>query len=488
MPRGRDRLLLVLVVLGCAGVSLAVTDLHRYLAYDEAIYLSQVYPGPALPFTAPRARGLPVLLAPLGWLDAPLPVIRGYLLIVNAGLMYLGFGAWLPVLGRRAALAAAVFGLGWLPLFYGTEVFPNLPVAFGAVASAGYLAQSLNTRMVDAGSADRDSRRPLTACAAAIALTAVVRPTEASFVAAGLALAVVSRDRLELARRWGALAGGLLLGWLPWLIEAQLRFGGPLARFRAASANVGGGFHPGNLSHYLGFTDGPVSGAVRGGIPRLGELWWLILLVAVLVLLVRRLAGRRDAGMIAAIAGLASGAQYLFTPVLEARFLLPAYALLTVALIAAVPVLRRPQSAGIAVVTGLAVLAAFTGFAVFTGWQLGVARRIEAGQVQSRLLTARLTAVIQRQGPPPCFVASDVAFPVIAFEAGCRGVIFRPDRTTSGLPTNPPAYVLTRSDPARTRIRPTPGSVSSLAADGAPGWWLFTAAVPGISPSTKSKP
>jgi hypothetical protein len=95
--------MLLAVVLGYVGLTLAVTDLHRYLAYDEAIYLSQVYPGPALPFTAPRARGLPLLLLPLGWFDAPIPVIRGYLLTIDAGLMYLGFNAWLPVLRGRCA-------------------------------------------------------------------------------------------------------------------------------------------------------------------------------------------------------------------------------------------------------------------------------------------------------------------------------------------------------------------------------------------------
>jgi hypothetical protein len=518
VPRGRDRLLLLAVVLGWAGLALAVTDLHRYLAYDEAIYLSQVYPGPALAFTAPRARGLPLLLAPLGWVDAPLPVIRGYLLMVNAGLMYLGFGAWAPVLGRRAVLAAAGFGVGWLPLFYSTEAFPNLPVAFGAVAAGGFLAQSLNTRIVDAGSAGAGSRRPLPACAAAVALTAVVRPTEAGFIVAGLALAALTRDRRELGRRWGALAAGLVIGWLPWLIEAQVRFGGPLARLRAASANIGGGFHPGNLSHYLGFTDGPLSGRVRGGIPRLGELWWLVLLAGVLILLARWAPARRPpggrapgrwaparriddgqqerdvvrqhaedtrlrAGTVAAAAGLAVGAQYLFTPVLEARFLLPAYALLTVTLCAAVPGFRRPfvSFPAITAAAGLAL------FAVFTSWQLGVARRIEAEQVHDRLLAARLTDVIRRQDPPPCFVASDVAFPVIAFEAGCQGAIFRADRPANGLPADPPAYVLTRTDPAFTRTRPVPGSVRRLGAEGAPGWWLFIAADPGNVPSITSK-
>ena len=51
--KGDQRWLLLAVVLGYAAIVLAITDLSRNLAYDEAIYLSQVYPGPALPFTAP---------------------------------------------------------------------------------------------------------------------------------------------------------------------------------------------------------------------------------------------------------------------------------------------------------------------------------------------------------------------------------------------------------------------------------------------------
>ena len=480
-----NRLLLFAVVLGFAGLSLAVTDLHRYLAYDEAIYLSQVYPGPALPFTAPRSRGLPILLAPLGWADAPLPVIRGYLLTVNAGLMYLGFNAWLPVLHRRAVAAAAVFAVAWLPIFYSTEAFPNLPVAFGALAAAGYLARYLTRSTND----DVGSRRALIACGLALAGTALVRPAEASFLTAGLAVVALTPRPRELAVRWAALAIGLLIGWLPWLIEAQVRFGGPAARLRAASANVGGGFHPENLKYHLGYTDGPLGGIVRGGIPRLGELWWLILVIAVLGLLGRVVAGRggslERAGVIAAAGGIAAAVEYLFfTQVLEARFLLPAYALLTVAMVAALPRLSGPSAPRLAAAGSALAL-----FAVFAHWQTGVAQRIEVQQVHDRLLAARLADVIRRQGGRPCFVASDLAFPVIAFETGCRGAVFHPDQVSALTTDDPPVYVLTRTDPERTETRAAPGTIRSLAADGAAGWWMFTAATgQEILRSPKSRP
>jgi len=508
--------MLLAVVLGYVGLTLAVTDLHRYLAYDEAIYLSQVYPGPALPFTAPRARGLPLLLVPLGWFDAPIPVIRGYLLTVEAGLMYLGFNAWLPVLRGRAVITAAVFGVGWLPLFYGTEVFPNLPVAFGVLAAAGYLARYLT---------GTSGRPALLGCAVAVALVASVRPTEAAFVTVGVCIVGVTRSRRELALRWGLPVVGLVLGCLPWLIEGALRFGGPLSRIRAASSNVGGGFHPANLRQQLSFTDGPVAGSLRDRIPWPGTLWWLLIGVAVVVLVVRVLIGRADreqrAGATAAVVGVATASPYLFLiRVQEARFLLPAYAVLAVAEVAAVPSpagIRRsarrwaglqaqPQVEGRAepqtelpavpqaeqaelpagrrpgwLGSALLVVALSVAVAAFAGWQISAARRVQTDQVAARKLAQTLVDVVRAQGPPPCVVAGEVAFPVIAFGARCRGAPFRPDspditvEVGSDRAAMPRVYVLTSTDPARTGVNAVPGSVRPLAADGIPHWWLFIA-------------
>jgi hypothetical protein len=474
------RWVLLAVVLGYAAAALAVTDLSRSLAYDEAIYLSQVYSGPALPFTAPRARGLPLLLTPLGWFDAPVPVVRGYLLTLEAGLMYLGFNAWLPVLRGRAVIAAAVFGVGWLPLFYGTEAFPNLPVAFGAVAATGYLARYL------CGVSDRAA---LVASSAAVTLIALIRPTEAIFVTAGLCAVSIVRPGRELLWRWGLPVLGLFVGWLPWLIEAQARFGGPRHRMQAAALNVGGGFHPENVREQLSFTDGPASGTVREAIPWLGALWWSLIVVAVVVLVVRLLLGRADsvqrAGAIAAVVGMVTATQYLFlTQVQEARFLLPAYANLAVALVAVAPSatgIRWADPRARRAASALAMVISVTTFTVFAGWQIGAAGRVDAQQVAARELAVKLTDVVRREVVPPCVVAGEVAFPVIAFGAGCRGAPFVPDSPDITVAVGadrsalPQVYVLTSTNPARTGVHPLPGSVRALAADGVPGWWLFVA-------------
>ncbi|HST82395.1 MAG TPA: hypothetical protein VLL08_11730 [Kineosporiaceae bacterium] len=478
--KGQHRWALLAVVLGYALVALAMTDLDRGLAYDEAIYLSQAYPGPALPFTAPRARGLPLLLTPLGWFDAPVPVIRGYLLTLETGLMYLGFNAWLPVLRGRAVIAAGIFGIGWLPLFYGTEAFPNLPVAFGAVAATGYLARYLS---------GVSGRRALLACSAAFALIALIRPTEAIFVTVGLCAVAAVRPGRELLLRWGLPVLGLVVGCLPWLIEAHLRFGGPLQRFRAASENVGGGLHPENIREQLVLTDGPVSGPAREGIPRLGALWWLLILVAVAVLMVRVMIGRADriqqAGAVAAVVGVTTATQYLLlTQVQEARFLLPSYANLAVTLAAAAPsasVIRDPARRIGRLLPALAILTSLAAFSVFAGWQIDTVGRVEAQQVAARRLAEHLTDAVRQRVEPPCVVAGEVAFPVIAFQAGCWGAPFRPDSSDitveigSDRSTMPRVCVLTSTNPTRTGVHPLPGSVRELASDGAPGWWLFIA-------------
>lgn len=541
------RLLLLVVVLGYVSLCLMVTELDQYFAYDEAIYLSQVYPGPRLPFTAPRARGLPIILAPLGWFNAPVPAIRGYLLLINSALMYVGFNSWIPVLRGRVIVAAAIFAVGWLPLFYATQVFPNSPVAFGTVAAAGYLARYLcrsdivvsrvkesRSRGVSVSSetvaSETGRRRALIACAVAVALIATIRPTEATFVAGGLAAASLTRHGRELALRWTVLAVGLVIGWLPWLVEAQLRFGGPLARLHAASANVGGGFHPENIWYHIGYTDGPLGGTIHDKIPVLGVTWWLLMIIAAVVLIFR--AGGRDpgwtrplgkhthsgdaadpkrqaqrAGAVAGIVGIACASQYLFlTAVLEARFMLPSYALLTVATVAAAPswnsLAKWHRSR---LLTTPLRLAAFVGVLIivseFASWQVGVVRQVEDQQYQSRQVAVRLIQVLrkevdvrQRDPGQPCYVASDVAFPVFAFGAGCKGGIFHPRSPSVWLPNYahsgygsrgaahavrtkaPDVFILTRTNPAATGVHPSPGtSARSLAGDGAPGWWLFVA-------------
>jgi hypothetical protein len=290
---------------------------------------------------------------------------------------------------------------------------------------------------------------------------------------------------------------------VPWLIEAQLRFDGPLNRLAAASANVGGGFHPGNVRQHLSFTDGPVSGTVPDGLPWFGAAWWFLLAVAVplgrafrsLVRLGPVRSGtvrpgsaalRERASAVGAAVGVAAASQYLlFTQVLEARFLLPTYAVLSVALVAAAPSPLRPGRASrrpAGRMAGALLLATFSAlFTVFAGWQVIVADRVDRDQAVARELAQTLARAVRSRVTPPCVLAGEVAFPVIAFETGCQGAPFRPespDITVAGLPPDsplPPVYALTTTNPTRTGVHPMPASAQELSPYGAPGWWLFVA-------------
>jgi hypothetical protein len=445
--------------------------MHRFLSYDEAVYLSEVYPGVRpTGFSAPRARGLPWLISPVSLFSPPLVIIRCYLLLLLGALLFVAFRAWVPVLRMRAVAAAALFATGWLTLFYGTEIFPNLPVALGDIAAAGYLAQHLS-RQVD----ERTKRGALVKAAVAVALVAVVRPTEATFLAVGLLAIAVTRNPRLLFTRWAALIGGLVIGWLPWVIEAYLRYGGFIARLRAASANVGSGFHPANVWHQLTLTDGPIAGTTDTTAPLLGYLWWLLLVIGIVFAIGRAVRYGDRTAAVAAFGGLASAAQYLlFTVVVEARFLLPAYGLLTVCLVAALPSVPAARPARVGVWAAIGVC-----FAVFAGWNVHTAQVVENQQYLAGQANLKLGQTLHRLSPNgPCFFASQFGFPEISFASGCTGAVIDTSRAAIGLQVNPgstPVYVLTVTNPTKIAIRPLPGTVRRLHGLQISNWWLFVA-------------
>jgi hypothetical protein len=446
--------------------------MDRFLVYDESVYVTQVYPGVSpTPFTAPRARGLPWLISPVSLFSPPLVVIRCYLLLILGVLLFIAFRAWIPVLRMRAVAAAALFATGWLTLFYGTEIFPNLPAALGEIAAAGYLAQHLS-RQVD----DRTRRRALVKAAVAVGLVAVVRPTEATYVTLGLLVVSVTRNWRLLLARSAILGGALVIGWLPWVIEAYLRYGGFIARLRAASTNAEtAGFHPANVWHYLTLTDGPLDGTTDATAPVLGYLWWLLLAIGIVFAIGRAVRYRDRTAAVAACGGLAAAMEYLLLDtVVQARFLLPAYGLLTVCLVAALPPLpatRVPRAS--------AWVAISLSFAVFAGWNLHIAKELENQQYLRAQSSLELGQVLHRLSPNgPCFFASEFGFPEISFASGCRGAsLSGPLATSINLPTasgSAPVYVLTVTDPEKLAIRPVPGTVRKLQ-EISPGWWLFIA-------------
>ena len=112
---------------------------HVGFSNDEAIYVSQVSShAPAAFFSAPRARGISLLVAPITMWTSHVWVLRAYLAVLSTAAFFAVFWLWRPLRGDRVlALAAALFGGLWITQFYGPGAMPNLWVALSAVAAVG---------------------------------------------------------------------------------------------------------------------------------------------------------------------------------------------------------------------------------------------------------------------------------------------------------------------------------------------------------------
>lgn len=384
------------------------------LGWDETVYVSQVSPqAPAAYFSAPRARGISYLVAPVTELTTSTAVLRGYLSLLAGGGLFLALWVWRRLLPAPVlAVAGALFTSLWVTLFYGAQVMPNLWVAYGALLATGCFLRAVRD------GTDRWARAGL---ACGVALAALMRPTDAVWLVLPLAAAALvlrARRRTPVLPVLGLLGAGLVLGCAPWVIEAYTRYGGLFTRLARASEIQGDlGWHVAVDDHVralVGRTlcrpcEGPWDHPVTG-------LWFLLLplLVAGGVWAARRGAHRAPI-TVAAVTGLVAAVPYLFTVGYAApRFLLPAYALL--ALPVAYGLVRACR-----MVRGRRLLIALVAVAV--AGHLAVQYRVLAGVVHRvRADTAdhgRVAAALHAQGVrPPCLISGEEAIRV-AFRVGC---------------------------------------------------------------------
>ena len=192
------------------------------LSPDEANYLAKVDPSvPELYWSQPRAWGMPVLAAPVAVFSAGLLVIRIYFGFLSSGFLVAAFWPWLRILHPAVApVAALLFSTTWMTVVYGSLVMPNLYLGVGAVAVVGLFLRAV-----------QDSTWWRIASVGAVAtFITIVRPTDSVLVLAPLFACALAVSRLRRLKVLGAIAVGSAIGWLPWIIEAYLRFGGPLSR------------------------------------------------------------------------------------------------------------------------------------------------------------------------------------------------------------------------------------------------------------------
>jgi hypothetical protein len=390
---------------------LLLFDLHRAPSWDEAVYLSQVSPGlPATVFAPSRARGITLLVAPVALSGGSVEATRLWLAIASAAALGLCFGAWSRTIGVGSAVAACLFGSTWLALFYGSEAMPNLWSGLLGVAACGLFVRRVG--------GDRRERSDLVAGALLLGAMALVRPPDAAVLAVALGVVAAVRGRFDRQLAAGLLAG-LAAGWLPWLAEVSVRFGGPLEALRVAGEQshvaAAGPLH--SLAQHLALTDGPTLGPDPGGISIAGIAWWTGLGALVLLGIRGAPDDRRSASTTAAVAGIALVATYVLAiGGLAPRFLIPAIALLAVPAAEGVRAVVRSPRIVAPLALGLALTASAT-------WQVSTAAGIEgAARTDRERFHVVGLALAKLAGGRPCAFGSTDGFPQIAFASGCRGV------------------------------------------------------------------
>ncbi|MFI9808394.1 hypothetical protein ACIHEJ_29190 [Streptomyces sp. NPDC052301] len=380
------------------------------LGWDETVYVSQVAAhAPAAFFSAPRARGVSLLVAPVASWSSSTPLLRIYLALLSGLALFLALRAWRGLFPARVlALAGALFASLWVTLFYGPQAMPNYWVAAGALAA---VACFLRAR---ARPQDRAAGWGL---AASAALMAWMRPVDAVWaVLPLLALGLLGRAW----RALGVLLGGLATGAVEWVVEAYTSYGGLAHRLSVGSAIQGGlGWHLAVADQLRSLGGRALCRPCTGDLPSpvITAWWYVVPLLAVLGLTVA-VRARRTAVTALPLACAATAAfPYLFLIGYAApRFLLPAYALLALPVAGALAHLvtaPRPPRRSVAVsLVGL-------GLAAHLAVQLAVLEHTVRSTTAAHRAWSRTAAELHRLGVrPPCLLTGNEAIPV-AFYAGC---------------------------------------------------------------------
>ncbi len=404
----RERALATLLLVG-VGVcflilQLTLVSMHRRPTWDEAIYLSQVAPrARALWFLPWRARGITLLIAPVLDLGGSVAAVRLFLALTFSTALIVAYWIWIPVLGAGAPLASAFFAGGWLAIESASEIKPNVAASLLGIAAVGLLARRL--RGEDGG--------VVIWAAVSVALMALFRPSEAAALTAAAWLYVLLLRRSD----WRILVPltlGLAAGWLPWLIEMSVRFGGPLdaLRLSSAAAQAGKASIWQNASLYLANTNGQLT-----GIPVLGVVWWGWIIIAWIIAVIgAKTRPERAAVGLCSFAALAFLLEYFaWIGVHQDRYLLPAYGL--VAVLAAAGIMSLLRGPTLAKRIGAFSLVLVVPWAV---WQGSVVRGVEdQAREREAILVPVGARVAELAAGRPCTLVSTNSAPYLAYAAGC---------------------------------------------------------------------
>ncbi|NEC92629.1 hypothetical protein [Streptomyces sp. SID12501] len=383
------------------------------LGWDESVYVSQVAShAPASFFSAPRARGVPLLVAPVAAWSSSTALLRIYLAVLSGLALFLALRAWRGLFPARVlATAGALFATLWVTLFYGPQAMPNYWVAVGALAGTGCFLRA---------QANRFDRTALWGVGLSAALMAWMRPTDAVWASLPPLVLLVCVRRWRRPALLMALVGGLAAGAAEWVIEAYVSYGGLAQRLSDASRIQGGlgwNIAVGDQLRALGGRTlcRPCTSAAP---PVLETLWWCVLPLLAALAAVAAVRARRPVASLVPLACAASAAfPYLFLIGYAApRFLLPAYALLSVPVAGLlVHLVRAPGRIRRPLTVTLLTLALAGHLAVQFAVLEHTVRRTTAAHRE----WAAVAAGLHRMGVrPPCLVTGENDVP-IAYYAGC---------------------------------------------------------------------
>ncbi|WP_405913662.1 hypothetical protein OG760_29620 [Streptomyces sp. NBC_00963] len=409
---------LVAVAVAFTSLQFAFVLPHLGLGWDEAVYVSQVSShAPAAFFSAPRARGISYLVAPVAALTSSTVVLRCYLAVLSGAGLLGALWVWRRFQpAPRLALAGVLFAGLWVTQFYGPQAMPNLWVALGSLSCAGFFLRAVVSR-----GAGRTDRRALSGAALCLAAVVLLRPPDGFWLALPLVGAAF------LVREWrhwavfAAIASGLVAGGAEWVAESYLRYGGVVSRLQT-SGHVEGGF-----SWHLAFADQlrALSGRTLCrpcNVPwsdKADSLWWFALpVLAAGGVAVARKGRRLPSVLLPALCGVSMAVPYLLLVNYAApRFLLPTYALLALPVADCLWWLAagagRPKLRPVA--TGLVTLVLAAHLAVqYAVLANTVNRNVTAHADYGRVAADLLGLGLSR----PCLVTGTNAVP-IAYYAGC---------------------------------------------------------------------
>ncbi|WP_432032826.1 hypothetical protein [Streptomyces antibioticus] len=440
--RGRCALPLAVVAAAFTLAQLLLVRPGLGLGWDETVYVSQ-YAAQAPPafFSAPRARGVSLLTAPVVSWSTSTELLRIYLALLSGAGLYLALRVWRPLFPDRVlTVAGAFFASLWVTLFYGPQAMPNLWVALGGLVCVGCFLRAR------AGSRDPAA---LAGLAAGAALMAWMRPTDAVWLALPLLVLAVLRHRgLGLL-----LSAGLAAGGVQWVIEAYIAHGGLGRRLSEASRIQGGlGWNLAVDDQLRGLAGRTLCRPCTGSLPHpVIMAWWFVLpLVAALGLVVAVRARRTAPTLLPLACATTVAVPYLFLIGYAApRFLLPVYALLAIPVAdALLHLVTRPDGRPRPAVAALTALAVAGHLAV----QYAVLDRTVDRTTAHHRDWARTAAQLHRLGVrPPCLLTGADAIPV-AYYAGCSSAAVRghnanaTEATVRGTARRIPTAALTRPD------------------------------------------